>query len=141
VQEKAVYAERVNNLADVSASVNRMRRAYESRYLLVSNASIGSLTKNRGEFIQAKKEKKEPVTVATPPIAVPTPGTNKPNSPPPLITRPKDGDKEKPKIEAVTPPIQVPPIPKKPEVEDGLGAGDMPDPVEKPKVGESQEKK
>ena len=140
VQEKAVYAERVNNLADVSASVNRMRRAYEGRFFLVSKASIGSLTKNRGEFIQPKKEKKKPVTVATPPIAVPTPGTNKPNSPPPLITRPKDGDKEKPKIEAVTPPIQVPPIPKKPDAKDELGSGDAPDPVEKPKVGEDQEK-
>lgn len=125
VQEKAVYAERVNNLADLSESVNRMRKTYEGRHFLVSEATIGSLNKNRGELIQAKKEEKKPVTVATPPIPVPTPGDKAlvtpplpgVNTPPPSIARPKE-NQDKPKIEAVTPPIQVPPIPNKPKVED-----------------------
>lgn len=132
VQEKAVYAERVNNLADVSTGVNRMRKTYEGRYFLVSEATIGSLNKNRGELIQPKKEEKKPVSVATPPIRVPSPGdkaVNTPplpgiNTPPPSIARPKD-TQNKPKIEAVTPPIQVPPIPNKPKSEETT-----PEPVE-----------
>ena len=132
VQEKAVYAERVNNLADVSTGVNRMRKTYEGRYFLVSEATIGSLNKNRGELIQPKKEEKKPVSVATPPIRVPSPGdkaVNTPplpgiNTPPPSIARPKD-TQNKPKIEAVTPPIQVPPIPNKPK-----GEETTPEPVE-----------
>jgi hypothetical protein len=125
VQEKAVYAERINNLAEISASVNRMRSTYGKRYFLVSETTIGALNKNRGELIQPKKEEKKPVTVATPPIRVPTPGnkavTPPPlpgvNTPPPSIARPKEVQ-NKPKIEAVTPPIQVPPIPNKPKVEE-----------------------
>ena len=132
VQEKAVYAERVNNLADVSTGVNRMRKTYEGRYFLVSEATIGSLNKNRGELIQPKKEEKKPVSVATPPIRVPSPGdkaVNSPplpgiNTPPPSIARPKE-TQNKPKIEAVTPPIQVPPIPNKPK-----GEETTPEPVE-----------
>ena len=132
VQEKAVYAERVNNLADVSTGVNRMRKTYEGRYFLVSEATIGSLNKNRGELIQPKEEEKKPVSVATPPIRVPSPGdkaVNSPplpgiNTPPPSIARPKD-TQNKPKIEAVTPPIQVPPIPNKPKSEETT-----PEPVE-----------
>lgn len=132
VQEKAVYAERVNNLADVSTGVNRMRKTYEGRYFLVSEATIGSLNKNRGELIQPKKEEKKPVSVATPPIRVPSPGdkaVNTPplpgiNTPPPSIARPKE-TQNKPKIEAVTPPIQVPPIPNKPK-----GEETTPEPVE-----------
>ena len=132
VQEKAVYAERVNNLADVSTGVNRMRKTYEGRYFLVSEATIGSLNKNRGELIQPKEEEKKPVSVATPPIRVPSPGdkaVNSPplpgiNTPPPSIARPKD-TQNKPKIEAVTPPIQVPPIPNKPK-----GEETTPEPVE-----------
>lgn len=140
LQEKAVYAERVNNLADISSSVNRMRKNYEGRYFLVSNTTVANLTKNRGELIQPKKEEKKPVTVATPPIPVPKPGAgNGPmvpggKTPPPLIARPK-GNQNKPKIEAVTPPIQVPPIPKKPKAKDDLGIGDAPEPVEEPKAG------
>ena len=132
VQEKAVYAERVNNLADVSTGVNRMRKTYEGRYFLVSEATIGSLNKNRGELIQPKEEEKKPVSVATPPIRVPSPGdkaVNSPplpgiNTPPPSIARPKE-TQNKPKIEAVTPPIQVPPIPNKPK-----GEETTPEPVE-----------
>lgn len=132
VQEKAVFAERVNNLSDLSESVNRMRKTYEGRYFLVSEATIGSLNKNRGELIQPKKEEKKPVSVATPPIRVPSPGdktVNTPplpgiNTPPPSIARPKD-TQNKPKIEAVTPPIQVPPIPNKPK-----GEETTPEPVE-----------
>ena len=132
VQEKAVYAERVNNLADVSTGVNRMRKTYEGRYFLVSEATIGSLNKNRGELIQPKEEEKKPVSVATPPIRVPSPGdkaVNSPplpgiNTPPPSIARPKE-TQNKPKIEAVTPPIQVPPIPNKPKSEETT-----PEPVE-----------
>ncbi|MGI9267122.1 MAG: hypothetical protein ACR2QY_06355, partial [Akkermansiaceae bacterium] len=132
VQEKAVYAERVNNLADVSTGVNQMRKTYEGRYFLVSEATIGSLNKNRGELIQPKEEEKKPVSVATPPIRVPSPGdkaVNTPplpgiNTPPPSIARPKD-TQNKPKIEAVTPPIQVPPIPNKPKGEEAT-----PEPVE-----------
>lgn len=117
VQEKAVFQQRVENLAELSASVNRMRRTYQGRYFVVNKASTGSLTKNRGEFIQPKVEKKKPTSVSTPPIGVPNQGGAKPKprlpgtgSPPPGIARPKDTPK-KPKIEAVTPPIQVPPIP------------------------------
>ncbi len=116
VQEKAVFQQRVENLAQVSASVNRMRDTYEGRYFLVNTASIGSLTKNRGEFIKPKVEKKKPVSVATDPIPVPDPGSPRttpkpviPGTPPPGIARPKEDMKKKPKIEAVTPPIQVPP--------------------------------
>jgi len=125
VQEKAVYAERVNNLADLSESVNRMRKTYEGRHFLVSEATIGSLNKNRGELIQPKKEEKKPVSVATPPIRVPTPGDKAVatptlpgvKTPPPSIARPKESQ-DKPKIEAVTPPIQVPPIPNQPKTEE-----------------------
>ena len=132
VQEKAVYAERVNNLADVSTGVNQMRKTHEGRYFLVSEATIGSLNKNRGELIQPKKEEEKPVSVATPPIRVPSPGdkaVNTPplpgiNTPPPSIARPKE-TQDKPKIEAVTPPIQVPPIPNKPKGEEAT-----PEPVE-----------
>ena len=125
LQEKAVFAERINNLATASKSVNRMRSKYEGRYFLVSQTTVGSLTKNRGELIQPKKVEKKPVTVATPPIKVPTPesGNGAPtrpsgiNVPPPSIARPPEEIKKR-KIEAVTPPIQVPPIPKKPEPKD-----------------------
>jgi hypothetical protein len=125
LQEKAVFAERINNLATASKSVNRMRSKYEGRYFLVSQTTVGSLTKNRGELIQPKKVEKKPVTVATPPIKVPTPesGNGTPtrpsgiNVPPPSIARPPEEIKKR-KIEAVTPPIQVPPIPKKPEPKD-----------------------
>ena len=69
---------------------------------------------------------------ATPPIRVPSPGdkaVNTPplpgiNTPPPSIARPKE-TQNKPKIEAVTPPIQVPPIPNKPK-----GEETTPEPVE-----------
>ena len=109
-----------------------MRKTYEGRYFLVSEATIGSLNKNRGELIQPKEEEKKPVSVATPPIRVPSPGdkaVNSPplpgiNTPPPSIARPKE-TQNKPKIEAVTPPIQVPPIPNKPK-----GEETTPEPVE-----------
>jgi len=117
-QAKAVYAERVANLSDLSASIARMRKTYQGRHFLVNKGSIGNLLKNRGEFIQAKKVEKKPTTVATPPIRVPS--ANDPvnptmpvvpgGTPPPLIARPKEDPKKKPPIEAVTPPIQVPPI-------------------------------
>ena len=119
VQDKAVYQQRVENLADLAASVNRMGKTYGGRYFVVNTAAVGSLTKNRGEFIKPKTEKKEPTTVNTPPVRVPAPeGTNPPTPripgtppPPPGIARPKEIPSKKPKIEAVTPPIQVPPIP------------------------------
>lgn len=122
VQEKAVYQQRVANLADLSASVNRMRKTYEGRYFLVNKASIGSITKNRGEFIKPKVEKKKPVSVTTDPIPVPTPGSGggntnplSPGTPPPGIARPKETNPKKPRIEAVTPPIQVPPVKETPK--------------------------
>ena len=129
VQDKAVYQQRVENLAELATSVNRMSKTYRGRYFVVNTASIGSLTKNRGEFIKAKVEKKKPISVSTPPIAVPTPGSaNRPSPripgtppPPPGIARPKESPQKKPKIEAVTPPIQVPPLP-----------GSQPDPPKKP---------
>ena len=143
VQEKAVYAERVNNLADISAGVNQMRSTYGGRYFLVTETTIGALNKNRGELIQPKKEEKKPVTVATPPIRVPTPGDKAVgtpplpgvNTPPPSIARPKEGQ-GKPKIEAVTPPIQVPPIPNKPNIEDTAPESIEKTELEGPKTGE-----
>lgn len=115
VLEKATYQERITNLEELSQSVNRMVKTYKGRYFVVSKAAIGSLIKNRGEFIKAKKES---VSVTTDPIAVPTPGSNPPSQgipgtppPPPGIARPKEPLKNTPKVEAVTPPIQIPPIP------------------------------
>lgn len=121
VQEKAVFQERVANLEDLSRSVNRMRRIYEGRYFLVNTASVTPFLKNRGELVKPKEEKKDPVSVTTDPIPVPNPnGTNplipgnNPKAPPASIARPMENDPKKPKIEAVTPPIRVPPLPKKP---------------------------
>ena len=137
VQDKAVYQQRVENLAELSASVNRMRETYEGRYFLVNTAAIGSLTKNRGEFIKPKVEKRKPVSVTTDPIPVPTPSSSGapnliiPGTPPPGIARPV----EKPKIEAVTPPIQVPPakVPKTQQDPPPLpGSQPTPEPPKKP---------
>jgi hypothetical protein len=149
-QAKAVYAERVANLSDLSASIARMRKTYQGRHFLVNKGSIGNLLNNRGEFIQPKKEEKKPTKVATPPVRVPSaneranptmpvvPGSN----PPPLIARPKE-DPKKPRIEAVTPPIQVPPVKESEEVtrpkpgsESVPEAPKEPAKVEKPVQGE-----
>lgn len=119
VQEKAVFQQRVANLEDLSRSVNRMRRIYEGRYFLVNTASVTPFLKNRGELVKPKEDQKDPVSVTTDPIAVPNPGGsnplipgNTPKTPPASIARPMENDPKKPKIEAVTPPIRVPPLPK-----------------------------
>jgi len=114
VQEKAVFEQRVANLSDLSASIARMRKNYEGRHFLLNKGAISPLLKSRGEFIQPKKEGKKKTSVTTPPIRVPSPDSNtnplNPLNPPPLIARPKDQEEKKPRIESVTPPIQVPPV-------------------------------
>ncbi|MFT6178528.1 MAG: hypothetical protein ACI9NQ_000189 [Paracoccaceae bacterium] len=127
-QDKAVFEVRVSNLADLSASVNRMGDTVAGRYFLINKASVGPLLKSRGEFIQPKKGDKPKTSVTTKPIPVPSPSDPKamtnprlnplrPTSgnPPPGIARPKENKPKKPKIEAVTPPVQVPPTKAKPK--------------------------
>ena len=126
LQTKAIYGERIANLEKVSAKINRKREIYKDRYFSITRAAVSPLLKNRGEFVQVKKAKTKPVSVTTDPIPVPTPGSGNGRStpglpgigpPPESIARPKEDVKKKPKIEAVTPPIQIPPAPKKAEEE------------------------
>lgn len=137
VQAKAVYQERKANFAGLTEAVARMAADYRDRYFLVSKATVDPFLKNRGELVKPKKEEKKEESVATKPIQVPQQGDrtapaldnsgNTPGTPPASIARPMEDDKKKPKIEAVTPPIQIPPLPGKKE-------GSKPDEaVEKPK--------
>ena len=141
VQEKAVFQERVANLEELSASVNRMRRIYQGRYFLVNQASVDPFLKNRGELVKSKQEKKDPVSVTTDPIEVSgsgarqkpaLPGTN-PKAPPASIARPDNNKPRKPRVEAVTPPIRVPPLPEKSEAKK---PDEAVQPPEKPKPSE-----
>lgn len=146
-QVKAVFEVRVANLADLSASVNRLRNTVDGRYFLVNKVTVEPLLKSRGEFIQQKKEVKPKTTVTTKPIPVPTPGAIpgvnplKPGSPPPGIARPKEIKPKKPKIEAVTPPIQVPPAKTKPKASQTPPPlpGSQPEPAKKPVQPEESE--
>ncbi len=112
-QAKAVYEQRVANLADLSANVNRMRKKFEGRSFLLSKVPLSPLLKNRGEFIGEKKPERKKASVTTQPIQVPKPGAipgvpSTGKTPPPSLARPKEAMPKKPKVEATTPPVEVP---------------------------------
>lgn len=117
LKDKAEFEARLENMGDISRSVENNKKTYEGRHLLMTKASLGSLLKNRSDLVKAKKKETTKTSVTTPPVAVPRPGT-----PPPGIARPM----EKPKIEAVTPPVAVPTKPKNP--------GTTPEPPKTPKL-------
>ena len=117
LQEKAVFQERIANFRDLALASKRMGRVYGGRYFLVNTSVVSPFLKNRGELVKEKEEKKDPVSVTTDPIQVPNPDGvptipgNKTNTPPASIARPP----KRSSIEAVTPPIRVPPLPNKPK--------------------------
>ena len=116
-QAKAVYEQRIANLADLSANVNRLREKFQDRFFLLSKAPLASVLKNRGEFLQAKKIPKKKASVATRPIPAPTSTTSPAiplqgnSSPPPSIARPTETQTKEKKVEAQPSGETPPPLP------------------------------
>lgn len=151
IEEKSRFEARLQNMGDIEKSLAVSRKTYEGRHFLISTAATGTLTKNRQEFIKAKKVKKPKVSVATPPVKVPSsnaqtpplPGV-RPTTPPPGIARPQETPKQVPKkkIKAITEPIRIPPAPQPAKPEDGkIGNGTQtppPPPGSKPEKVEKQ---
>ncbi len=136
-QTKAVYEQRLANLADLSANVNRLREQFEGRFFLLNKAPLAPVLKSRGEFIQKKKTAPLKASVTTP--AVQVPGTQSQpivplqgGSPPPAIARPKELET---KIEADTGPESESESNTEPEIEIGTQA--EPKPETQPEVKES----
>ena len=112
-QAKAVYEQRIANLADLSINVNRIKEKFEGRHLLLGTATLSPVLKNRGEFIKEKKPPKQKASVATKPIEIPssrlTPSTPSPaGSPPPSLLRPTENQTKSPPSQKNTTPTPEP---------------------------------
>ncbi len=130
-QAKAVFEQRIANLADLSASVNRLRERLEGRHFLVSQSTVGALISSRSAFTKVKIVPQTKTGTSTPPIQVPLPHTTPtPNlrtqiptqGVPPSLARPKEEVKEVKKVkeeikektkEKAKPPVEAPTTPPK----------------------------
>tara|TARA_B110000305_G_scaffold78546_1_gene88365 strand:- start:4101 stop:5561 length:1461 start_codon:yes stop_codon:yes gene_type:complete len=114
----------------VSEARYQEHKVYEGRQFLVSNFVVNALLKNRYKMHKSKAAPK-PAAVSNP-VTIPgatIPGATRPNSTPPGPGIPtgnptKDNANVRKRIEAVTPPIAIPQMPKK----------EAPKPADLPKV-------
>ena len=79
VDEKSVHTQRVLNFGDLSKRVNKLSKLYQDRHFLVNRATVGSFDKSRSDFLKESKPAREPATVNSPPIRVPTRDNPNPN--------------------------------------------------------------
>jgi hypothetical protein len=113
VQQQAEYQARVANRDKLIRNME-LQKTLEGRNFKIAATHIKAINKRKQELEKAKK-----VSVTTKPVKVPTPGpvTDTPSpfiNPPPIpgsTPAPKNGKPPRKRIEAVTPPIAIPPRP------------------------------
>jgi len=95
----------------------RREQAYQGRYYELARYTLSNLLRERSELVQPKSEDEDEGEDAEPPAGTGEPAAG-PVSPPliPPGTPPHETAPEN-RVEAVTPPIAVPPIPEEPEDE------------------------
>ena len=115
--DKAGYQALLANMKSAEKNYTK-HKALEGRHYLVGSFVVNPVTKDRGTLRQKKKPKQE---VVSPAISVPGTPKETPKGSPTLPggvngQRPATGvNKPRKRIEAVTPPIAIPQIPKKKE--------------------------
>ncbi|MEN8693315.1 MAG: DUF4340 domain-containing protein [Akkermansiaceae bacterium] len=117
--EKAGYHALVSNMKNIERQYAKDKKL-EGRYFLVPNFVINALTKQKSELQQKVIAKPE---ATSPPVS----SENQPAKPPlapnfipggPNNPQPANGPQPRKRIEAVTPPIAIPQIPKKEEAKE-----------------------
>ena len=121
-EDKAAYQALLANMKNAEKKYAQDKK-FEGRYFLVPNFVVNALTKQASELQQKIKPKPETPnptpnaglpngdTPTTPPVKAPDFIPGGPNNP-----QPANGKKPRKRIEAVTPPIAIPQLPKKENV-------------------------